>query len=309
MDFRVDNSNAQPLASGRDSGQQGTAAHAGSGGGVWRGADVKVVDDAVDLLTDAAEEISFSHSEQVESRKLEERDIEEPAEPELHSVEAILAYLEAAGHDHPDERLRRFVDELKRKAHEGREGDPREEARRSFGGVTEQFLALSFAARELAESPEHAALHEQVRTALQALQEESGARICADLNTIGVAGQFGQGDATRTAAFQSTYRDAVLGGQDLTSMLKGALDRFGESDYRAAVQHLIRALGDDLGAMRGSSAEPARLNAVLQDLYSMGGARHAARRVPETHRQHDPRARPQHAGRRHAAAGSERRER
>jgi type III secretion protein W len=52
-------------------------------------------------------------------------------------------------------------------------------------------------------------------------------------------------------------------------MLKGALERFGADDYRGAVQHLIRALGDDLASMRGTSVQPARLNAVLQDLYLM----------------------------------------
>ncbi len=61
----------------------------------------------------------------------------------------------------------------------------------------------------------------------------------------------------------------MLNGQNLGEMLKGALERFGSNDYRSAVKALTRALGDDLASMRGTSAQPSRLNAVLQDLYQM----------------------------------------
>ncbi len=226
MTFRIDNSNTQPPASG----QGGPAAQSEPDVGVWHGANVRVDDDSDDVLTDAAEEISFSHSEQVESRKLEERELEEPEPLELPAIDSILAYLEATGQEDPQERLKQFVDELKRKAGQDRDSDPGEEARHGFGDVTEQYLALSFAAQELAGSESYSALSDKIRTALQELDDEFGPRVRADLNTIGPAGEFGQGDAGKVAAFQSSYRDAVLGGQDLTAMLKGALERFGEKD-------------------------------------------------------------------------------
>ncbi len=50
---------------------------------------------------------------------------------------------------------------------------------------------------------------------------------------------------------------------------RACLERFGDGDYKTAVQHLIRALGDDLSTMHGTSVQPARLNAVLKDLYQM----------------------------------------
>jgi len=271
--MRIDNASPQSLSSQPD----GSPPRQDADVGLWRGATVQVAADANDILTDAAEEISFAHSEHVESHKLEEREIESPPPLELPSIEAINAYLEAAAHEVPEDKLRQFVDDLKRQSQQGREGSgqgqsaagPREEARRQFRGVTEQFLALSYAAQQLAREGGHGALLDEVRGALEDLHDESGSHIRADFNSIDAAAAFGAGDGTRIQALQAAYRDAVLGGQDLSSMLRGALERFGDTDYRSAVRHLIRALGDDLASIQGSSAEPARLNAVLQDLYQL----------------------------------------
>jgi len=264
MVLRIDNTSSQPAASG----QGGLDARRESDAGVWRGASVQVAADPNDLLTDAAEEITFEHSERVEARGLEERELEEPPPLQLPPIHQIHEYLEACGHGDPQRRLEEFLEDLKRNAHQGGT-DPREQARRQFGEVTERYLALCFAADELARTGGHDALLDDVRAALEELQDDAGPRLRADLNSIGAAARFGDGDPGRVAALQASYRDAVLGGQNLGEMLKGALERFGEGDYRAAVQHLIRALGEDLASIQGPSAQPARLNAVLQDLYSM----------------------------------------
>ncbi len=272
--MRIDNTHSQSVSSHQDS---APGRQEDDGGGVWRGATVRVAADPMDILTDAAEEITFEHSEHVESHKLEEREIEEEPPLELPALESILTYLDSAGKgEDAEERLRAFVDALKRNASQDRGAGrarehigPREESRRQFNNATEQFLALSFAADELSREAGHEALLEEVHEALAELNEDSGSRIRADFNTVGAAAAFAGGDAARIEAFQATYHDSVVNGENLAGMLKGALERFGEDDYRSSVQHLIRALGDDLGAMRGSSAEPARLNAVLQDLYLM----------------------------------------
>src|ERR1700691_2617628 len=265
MALRIDNPSSPSPAYGE--GDMGTRREAGTG--VWRGASVQVAADPNDLLTDAAEEITFEHSERVESRSLEEREIEEHPPLELPPIHQIHEYLEASGHGDPQRRLEEVVETLERNARQSGGAGPREEARRQFGEGTEQYLALAFAAGELAREGGSDALLADVRTALEELQDDAGPRLRADLNSIGAAAQFGAGDPGRVAALQASYRDAVLGGQNLGEMLKGALERFGERDYRAAVQQLIRALGDDLAAIQGPSAQPARLNAVLQDLYSM----------------------------------------
>jgi len=265
MTLRIDGTNSQPLANPQGS----PATSRQSETGVWAGASVQVAATADDLLTDSAEEITMSHSEHVESRKLEEREIDESPPLALPSIDSIIAYLDAAGRKNPQAGLEQFVEALKRNAGQPDGADPREEARRRFASVTEQFAALAYAAKTLEQEGGHDALLAQVHNALDELSEDSGAIIRADFNTIGAAAQFGAGDEDRIAAFQATYHDAVIGGQDLVGMLKGALARFGSNDYRGAVQTLIRALGDDLAATSGPSAPPARLNAVLQELYLM----------------------------------------
>jgi len=265
MALRIDNLSTQQLAPRQDdlSGDQTPQ------DGVWRGASVQVTATPEDLLTDAAEEITFEHSEHVESHKLEEREIEEEPPLQLPNLDEILTYLESSGNPDQLEKLKQFVEALKRNAQQDSGASPREESRRAFGTETDQFLALSYATQSLEQEGGHDALLAQVREAVQELHENSGSRIRADLNTINAAAQFGEGDAGKTAAFQATYRDAVLDAQGLGAMLKGALERFGTADYRSAVRSLIRALGDDLAATRGASMQPNRLNAVLQDLYQM----------------------------------------
>lgn len=266
MPIRVDNSPTQQLGDRQD---DNLADDPSSQDGVWRGANVQVTATPDDLLTDAAEEITFGHSEHVESHKLEEREIEEEPPLELPRLDEILTYLESSGKDDQQEKLKQFLEALKRNAQQNNGTSPREESRRQFGNETEQFLALSYAAQSLQQEGGNDALLAQVRESLQELHEDAGSRIRANLNTIQTAAQFGAGDADRIAAFQAAYHDAVLGGQNLGEMLKGALERFGTDDYRAAVKSLIRALGDDLASLRGTSVQPTRLNAVLQDLYQM----------------------------------------
>jgi type III secretion protein W len=266
MTMHIDNATAQALSSN----PAGTTPQDEPETGMWHGAPVSVAVQPNDILTDAAEEITFAIAEHAETHKLEERDLEEELPLELPPIESILAYLESAGRDAPEERLKQFVDTLKRNAQQGRAPiSPREESRRQFGTVTEQFLALSFAADQLTREGGYDAVLDEVRTALEDQHDDFGRHIRADLNTVNTAAGFGRGDPARIDAFQTSYRDAVLGHSDLAGMLKGALERFGDSDYRSTVQHLIRALGDDLAATRGSSVEPARLHAVLQDLYLM----------------------------------------
>jgi type III secretion protein W len=266
MALRIDNSSTQQIGARQD---DGVAQDSSPQEGVWRGASVQVAATDEDLVTDAAEEITFEVAEHVESHKLEEREIEEEPELQLPNLDEILTYLESSGNPDQLEKLKQFIEALKRNEQQGNGTTPREESRRHFGNETEQFVALSYAAQTLEQEGGREALVSQVHEALQDLHEDAGSGIRADLNSIHAAAEFGAGDADRTAALQATYKDAVLNGQNLGEMLKGALERFGSNDYRSAVKALTRALGDDLASMRGTSAQPARLNAVLQDLYQM----------------------------------------
>lgn len=268
--MRIDNSSTQSWTARDD----GPSADAQAQSGVWQGRPISVAASDEDILSDAAEEISFARAEHVEARKLEDRKIEESPEFDLPPIEAILAYLNATGDAYAEERLKQFVDALKRNAqrsdiNQHRTNSPRNEARRRFDGPTEQYLALSYAVTALSSSGSDHALLDQVRDALQDLHEEEGRGIHANLNTVDVAAQFGEGDPARFKDFQATYRDAVLDGETLNGMLEHVLNRFGARDYQRTIQHMIRALGSDLSAIQGPSVERTRLHAVLQDMYQM----------------------------------------
>lgn len=224
-----------------------------------------MVEQSGDPLADAAEEISFAHAEHTESKQLHERKISKRRVLALPPPEVIDHYMAATGKIRHDKEFEQFVALLKRQ--HGRQGSARQLASERFSSPTEQFLALAHAATTLAAEGGHAALLAEVRETLEKLQDDAGSRIQADLNTIDVAAQYSAGDHATLASFQHAYHEAVLGEQDLCAMLKGALKRFGEPNYPAAVSSLILALGADLNAIEGSSAPPARLQSVLQELY------------------------------------------
>ena len=266
-------------------------------GGNWRGEAVQVTSKDCDILGDAAEEISMEHSEHVESHKLEEREVEDKPEVDVPLVEQIQEYLEQAGKGELEDKLRQFVEALTRNAQRGDRQDDeasangvRDEARARFASPTERFLALSYALHEVSASPGHEALAGDVRAAIEDLHDDYGGHIRADINTIGVAAQFGRGDAAEIEKFQAGYRDAVLGGDNLAGMLRGTLERFGETDYRAAVGSMIHALGSDLASAQGPSTSKERLQAVVQELYQMevlatllDGCQQLAKRIDAAH--------------------------
>ncbi len=75
-----------------------------------------------DILTDAAEEISFAHSERTESHKLDERKVEQHASLQLPTIDAIRQYLDQPGKGDQQGKLEAFVEGLKRREHRGERG-------------------------------------------------------------------------------------------------------------------------------------------------------------------------------------------
>ena len=232
--------------------------------GQFAGQQVQV-DDANSVLSDAAEEISLHHSEKAETKHTSERKKEATRPLELMSPEAIMAYMEAAqAYEDPEELV-----QLAKRMLSG-QGDPAAQAKKAFGEPTQQFMALQYALQQGEREGARAEVLDALREALDDLEMEHGPRMRADVNTIGAAGQGAQGQA-EVAQFQSTYRDVVLGNPSLAGTLKLALERFGEGDFAAGLARLTQALGQDLAAAR-PSADPTRLQNLVQDLYHLGVA-------------------------------------
>lgn len=221
------------------------------------------VDDADSMLADAAEELSLHHAEKVESKHSAERRKEGRKSLEVLGVEAIMAYMQATEDGDGAERMA----QLARRLLSG-EGDPAQLAGAAFAQPTAQFMALQYALRQGEREGAAQETLAELREALQNLEMLHGPRIRADINTLDTAAAPG---ASRVdiAQFQATYRDVVLGDTSLAGTLKLALERFGEQDFAVGLQRLIQALGQDVAATRPSCA-PARLHALLTDLYQLG---------------------------------------
>lgn len=245
-----------------------TALHQGGAGqtgvGQMGGQQVQV-DDANSVLSDAAEEISLHHSEKAESKHTSERKKEATRPLELMSPEAVMAYMDAAQARQDPEQLVQLAKRML-----SGQGDPAAQARQAFPGATEQFMALQYALHQGERDGAPAEVLDALREALDDLEMEHGPRIRADVNTIGSAGEGAQSHAD-VAQFQATYRDVVLGNPSLAGTLKLALERFGDTDFAAGLARLTKALGQDLAAAR-PSADPTRLQNLVQDLYHLGVA-------------------------------------
>ncbi len=272
---------------------QGAAQDGGRAGvGSFGGQQVQV-DTAESVLTDAAEEISLHHSEKAESKHSSQRKKEATQKQEVMSAEAILAYMDAAdAHEDPEQLVHLAKRMLSRqnapagqaglrgqpgsaapqtgRRTRGRQDDAADEVRKVYRNPTQQILALQYVLQtgEREHAPEE--VLEELREALDELELEHGDAARADINTIEAAAQ-GGASATQVLAFQDTYRDVVLGEHSLAATLQLALGRFGEGDFSAGLARLVQALGQDLAATR-PSADPARLQSLVQDLYHLGVA-------------------------------------
>lgn len=247
-----------------DSSALHSRAGSGSQGAVGQYFGQQVQVDEVDsMLSDAAEEISMHHAEKAESKHSSERKKEAVRSLEIMSVEAIMAYMDAAAaHEDPEQLVH-----LAKRMLSG-QGDPAQHARQAFGQQpTQQFMALQYALQQGEREAVAGDILEALRESLQDLEMAHGPAIRADINTVGTAAQAG---ASREdiARFQATYRDVVLGESTLAATLKMAIDGFGDKDFSTGLKRLTQALGQDLASTR-PSCEPARLQSLMQDLFHL----------------------------------------
>lgn len=255
--IRIDNSPANVTPSQTGLSQSGSQLRSGN----FMGQQVTAKDVQSSILTDSAEEITFAMSEKVESKDIEERSVEVERLPRSMPTEEIIAYLEKGKHKHDPEDMAALA-----KLMTSGQGSPRELAKKGFQDITQQYLALQYAAREGEKSGASQEHLEAIYDAIADMDMEFGARIRADLNTIDVAGSYET--AEDVVNFQAAFRDVVLGEQTLAQTLTTMLNRFGSTDFSKGLQNMLRALGTDLAAAR-PSIDPNRLQALVQDLYHL----------------------------------------
>jgi len=232
--------------------------------GTFRGERIRTLD-VQSTLADAAEEITMAHSEKVEDKEFAERKVEaDPHMPGM-SAEEIAAFLDDSHAGDDPAALAKLVNRLL----SGQE-PPKHVASQFSGDVTQQFVLLQHALQQGRAAGADPEILELLQDAIANMAMEQGPAIQAGLNTSRAAGEFSN-DRAGVERFQGTYRDVIFGEASLAGTLKTLLERLDSHDgaaFTRGLEAMIRALGDDLSALRPSAHAP-RLQAVVKDLYDL----------------------------------------
>ena len=218
---------------------------------------------AESILTDAAEEITFAHSEKAEEKNLEKRKIDPNTHERLMRIEDIHKLLEEA---HAERDQAKMLALAKRILNLGGIG-AQQQARESFADPARQFMALHYALELAQQEGAAQSVIDRIQDAIEELVLQAGPRIDAGLNSLGALGA-ATTSAESVEALQAAYTDMVLGQASLADTLNSLLEQFDGRDFAKGLQSMIRALGDDLSATRPSVA-PERLQALISDLYQL----------------------------------------
>jgi len=229
--------------------------------GSYRGQQVAVEEDPLSLLADAAEELTFGASEQVE-KKVGERKLksEQHIVKVAHTEESELRTQTLKDLD--PEALKKFLAQLKET---GANADAiKDLAQRTFEDPTQRHAALSEALKQLSEDATYADLSQAVDTVLTQFEATEGPQIRAGYNIDGV-------DSSTVGSPQQgrdLYRETVLGNADIAQTFTTLMDKFGPDNFQQALQFLIQAVGADVSSSTPSTDKTALFTAN-SDLYQV----------------------------------------
>jgi type III secretion protein W len=242
--------------------QHADQARSGQATGSHRGEQVSQVQDAMSLLADAAEELTFSASETVE-KKTTERKAKKKGRDGLERVQFYVDKLPDMG---DPRKLRQLWMNVKSQPPKSAK-DLRQQVGREYGDVSHQHAALSYML-EMAEEEGNVGLKDLCAQALAELEKEHGPEIRAGYNVTVTAKEFEDRGLGDTGSLRDLYRRQVLGHDALSDAYRSVMDRYGEKEFGKAVSFLIKALGADMQA-KGPSTEPAELKRINDDLFQL----------------------------------------
>lgn len=244
--------------------RQGAEAQQQRLAGSFKGEAVEVTQDAVSLLQNAAEELTFGAASFKSRRELGEFKAarREPAAAlrEAERVEDRLEKLPDFDRTGADDLLRRLL---------ARGNPSREALDEALEGFHEdiayQQAALDHLDRALAGSddPGAKALREKVQAKLAENLRTMAPAIQAGLNVTAVA-LASASDRQEVQALRDLYRETVLDHESLGKSWENIVARYGDGDLGAKISFLLKALGADLAA-RGPSIPPVELKAILDE--------------------------------------------
>ncbi len=258
IDFFVNSTQTAQMA-GRASAAESHAAVSGS----LMGQAARLVDSPMDLLADAAEELTFA-ADTTDEFELEEREERERAAEAMEErIKLYQDLMHEAGKSQDIDRLKDGI-----RAREGRESAIRQ-ARSRFPDPSDAWAALAEILADLekeeAASPGSVgeAVLSDVRAGLAELEKDSGPQIRAGIQGALTAAGFP--DLGSADELRGLYRQTVCDFQTVNDVFAHILDKYGDIGFDKAMDFLFRALGNDL-ATDVPSMEKTHLEHVQSNL-------------------------------------------
>ena len=234
----------------------------------FRGENVTYSKDPVAALEDAAEELTFAHSEKVE-KKLSKRKVGSRAALKSFAAEQAEKYLRAVPDLERNGKLSEFAKEVLEKGEERHTPKfLRRSAERFSGDKTHQFLALSYTRERAKESGASPEIIASLEAAIAELQAEAQPEIQAGLNISTVADDFsgeGIGDVQQLRDF---YRDVVLDYASVNDAYRQITQQHPDTDFVKSVNFLLKSLAADLNTSN-HSLDKVQLKQIMDDMYQL----------------------------------------
>lgn len=234
--------------------------------GEYRGQPVQTAPDAISLLEDAQEELTFSLAETVE-KKVNEREKGEKSHGEQRLLEMIKRLQETVPDMERSGELQRFLANLERA-----EGQTPEEilkqVKQEYKDPTHQYEALKAAKEYFAEDPARAELVKSLDAALEQLDREEGPAVRAGYNVSRTAAEVERQGLADLGQLRDTYRAHVLGFDSIIHSYEAIEAEYGMKKFNETVDFLLKAIGADIEA-QNPSTDPAALRQIHDDLFQV----------------------------------------
>ena len=242
--------------------------------GNYRGEHVGLVPDPVAMLEDAAEELTFAHSEKVE-KKLAKRKMGK-SRLKSFAMEQAERYLRQVPDLEKNKKLADFAKQISQLSATTTQQQLREYAKQSYQDVSHQFLALSYARDLLQEEGTDPARIANLNEAIKQLEKQEGAAIRAGINVSRNANDAAAQGGGSVQRLRDLYRDVVIDYKSITQAYEQVAKKHDGKKFMDAIDFLLGGLAAEI-SKDNRSLPKSRLKAIMDDIYQLkllGGMYH-----------------------------------
>ena len=262
----INTPNAPPIST-QNIGGGSAASTSNTVDGSYNGQRIGLLKNPTAMLEDAAEELSFTHSEKVE-KKLAKRKMGKSTALKTFAMKQAELYLKQVPDLERNKKLKDFADQIAQMNKSTTAQQLREAARQFSKDTTHQFLALSYTIEQLKEEGGDEALLSSLNRALTELNEESGPEIRAGLNVSQAAAEAAQKGLGEIQDLRDSYRDAVLNFTSISQVYKKITEERGTEKLTASVEFLLKGLSTEVNKDTRSLPKQ-QLKAIMDDIYQL----------------------------------------